>query len=312
MSVHGIHHITAISSDAQATYDFYTKVLGLRLVKKSVNQDDVLTYHLFFGNKFGSPGFDITFFPFKGVPKGKRGAGQVTTIAFAIPAGTLDFWKKRFKMLKIEHEEIREQFGFKRLIFYDNDEQKLELVEMQQFEDQFEAHIWTTQDISAQHAIRCFHGATLSMISDSMITPILDVLGYTLEKTEGNTHLYKIPHRENTAYLIISEEPLDFGVVNGYGTVHHIAFSVKDKQHESQLRDTLIEIGMRPTEFIDRYYFMSVYFRTPAGILFELATEEPGFTADEKAETLGEKLALPPFLEHQREAIEANLEPIHV
>ncbi len=312
MNVHGLHHITALSSDAQLTYDFYTNVLGLRLVKKSVNQDDVLTYHLFFGNKFGSPGFDVTFFPFKGAPKGNRGAGQVTTISFAVPSKSLMFWKKRFEMLKILHEEIREQFGFKRLIFYDNDEQQLELVEMNSFEEDFEKNVWETDDISKENAIRCFHGATLSMISDKMITPVLEVLGYKLEKTEGSIHSYKIPARENAAYLIIDEVPLDFSVVNGYGTVHHIAFSVTDKTHEAELRDKLIRIGQRTTDFVDRYYFMSVYFRTPAGILFELATEGPGFTADEDAKALGEKLALPPFLESQREVIEANLEPIHL
>jgi len=310
VNVKGIHHITAISSDAQSTYDFYSKVLGLRLVKKSVNQDDVLTYHLFFGNKYGSPGIDITFFPFKGIPKGKRGAGQVTTISFTVPPGSLEFWEKRFTFLKIQHEEIIELFGFRRMLFYDIDEQKLELVEMKTIEEEFEKNSWTTQDVTKENAICCFHGATLTMISDKMITPVLDVLGYSPVSSEGHKHNYKIPGKESAAYLIIEDVPLEVNVVNGYGTVHHIAFTVADKTHEEQTRNKLIEIGLHPTQFIDRYYFMSVYFRTPAGILFELATEGPGFTADEEAATLGEKLALPPFLEEQREAIEANLNPI--
>jgi glyoxalase family protein len=310
MDIQGIHHITAISSDAQKTYDFYSKVLGLRLVKKSVNQDDVETYHLFFGNKTGTPGFDLTFFPFKGVPKGKRGAGQVTKISFAVPAGSLNFWVKRFSDLQIKHDDQIEHSGFKRLTFYDFDDQRLELVEVSAIEDQYETNVWTTNEVSKEHALRCFHGATMAVISEDLIKPVLELLGFKKEVTESQHYLYKIPERTNCAFLEVEELPLEFEVVNGAGTVHHIAFAVADDATELKVHDALITIGLRPTHVINRFYFKSVYFMTPAGILCEIATDEPGFAADEDINTLGEKLALPPFIEDQRAHIESILPPL--
>lgn len=310
MDIQGIHHITAISSDAQKTYDFYTNVLGLRLVKKSVNQDDVETYHLFFGNKTGTPGFDLTFFPFKGVPKGKRGAGQVTKISFAVPVGSLDFWLSRFTNLQVKHDGIVEHSGFKRLTFYDFDDQRLELVEVETIEEQYESAVWTTADVAKEHALRCFHGATMAVISEELISPVLDLLGFRKEETEGQHYLYRIPDRTNAAFLEVEELPLEFGVLNGSGTVHHIAFAVPDDAAEMKIHDELVKIGLHPTHVINRFYFRSVYFMTPAGILCEIATDDPGFTADEDAATLGEKLALPQFLEDQRAHIESVLPPL--
>lgn len=310
MDIQGIHHITAISSDAQQTYDFYSKVLGLRLVKKSVNQDDIETYHLFFGNKIGTPGFDLTFFPFKGVPKGKRGAGQVTRISFAVPAGSLDFWIQRFTELKVKHEDIIQHSGYKRVTFYDFDDQRLELVEVQDIEEQYEQNVWTTPEVAKEHALRCFHGATMAVISEELIKPVLDLLGFKKEEFETQHYLYKIPGRINSAFIEVEELPLEFGVVNGAGTVHHIAFAVPDDATELKVHDALITIGLRPTHVINRFYFRSVYFMTPAGILCEIATDEPGFAADEDINTLGEKLALPPFIESQRAHIETVLPPL--
>ena len=311
MDIQGIHHITAISSNAQKTYDFYTKIIGLRLIKKSVNQDDVETYHLFFGNKNGTPGLDITFFPFKGVPQGKRGAGQVTKISFVVPVGSLAFWKNRFETLMIKHEDITEMFGLQRLIFYDNDDQRLELVEGAEIEKTYTDNAWTTSEIKIEHAIRCFHGATLAVISEELITPVLDLFGYKKVQSQDQHYLYKLPDRINTAFLEVEELPSEVGIINGSGTVHHIAFAVETPEIELKVKEQLANMGLHPTHVIDRYYFKSVYFMTPAGILCEIATDGPGFTADESADELGKSLALPPFLEQHRAHIESVLPPLN-
>jgi glyoxalase family protein len=312
MNIHGIHHITAISSDAQSTYNFYTKILGLRLVKKSVNQDDVQTYHLFFGNKNGSPGMDLTFFPFANVAKGQRGNGLVTTISFAVPTGSLDFWIKRFKNLKIKHDEIRNEFGHKRLMFYDEDEQRLELVEVADISEEYKKDVWTTDEIKEENALHSFHSATLDVLNIETIQPVLDLFGYKLITKKLQNYLFKVPGKTGPAFLEVEEKPSIEPAINGYGTVHHIAFAVTDLQEQEEFRKKLIEIGEQPTHMIDRFYFASVYFRTKAGILFEIATEGPGFTADEEASKLGEKLALPPFLEEDRTIIEAHLKPLKI
>lgn len=308
--VHGIHHITAIASDPQATYDFYTKTLGLRLVKKSVNQDDVQTYHLFFGDRTGSPGMDLTFFTFQPATQGRRGAGLVTTISLAVPDGSLEFWQERFTTLAVKHQPITEKFGTRVLRFFDGDDQQLELVGVPTSPDEETDTLWTTKEIKTQQAIRSFYSATLSVETLSAIEPILLLFGYEKKTSEDTRTLYKLPHIERAAYLEVEELPPSNDVFNASGTVHHIAFSVHNEDEQDAVRAQLVKLGIYPTQAIDRYYFVSVYFRTPAGILFELATEEPGFTADEPLETLGEKLALPPFLEKYREAIEANLPPI--
>lgn len=310
MNVQGIHHITAISSSAQETYDFYTKILGLRLVKKSVNQDDVEIYHLFFGNKVGSPGMDLTFFPFAGVLRGLRGNGLVTTISFAVPVGSLSFWKDRFETLKIKHESITKEFGQSRVIFYDSDDQKLELVEVSEIDEEYKNNVWT-KEIAKEQAIHSFHSATLNVLNIDSILPVLDVFGYKEITKEEERYLFQLPGKLSAGQLVVEEKPSTELSINGYGTVHHIAFQVKDDKEQLVLRQKLVDIDEQPTHVIDRYYFKSVYFRTKAGILFELATHGPGFTADEDEKVLGEKLALPPFLEPHRKEIESLIKPIN-
>lgn len=306
--VHGIHHITAIASDPQATYDFYTKVLGLRLVKKSVNQDDVQTYHLFFGDKTGSPGLDLTFFTFQPATQGTRGPGQVTRISLTVPAQSLQFWQKRFESANIRHDAIVTRLGNQTLQFYDADNQRLELVGVEISASEKTEQLWTTKEISTEVAVRSFYSATLTVQKKELIEPILLLLGYE-QVDDADSLLYKLPQVDRAAYVEIEESSAEH-VVNAAGTVHHIAFSVHDEDEEQLVRSQLVKLGIYPTQAIDRYYFVSVYFRTPAGILFELATEGPGFAADEPVETLGEKLALPPFLEKYRAAIEEQLTPI--
>lgn len=307
MQVKGIHHITAISSDPQSTVDFYRGVLGLRLVKKSVNQDDVYTYHLFFGNKEGSPGMDLTFFPFQPGFAGKRGVGQVSCISLSVRVGSLDFWQKRFQNKKVKYQPVNEVFAQKRLRFFDADGQVLELVEDANIADEYKNAVWETEDITARHAIHCFHSAELTVSRLILIEPVLLLLGYQKMKDDQNQVLYAVPKSSSAAKIQVTLLNEGQDSHTGAGTVHHIAFRVNDFSEEEQIRAELIELGLYPTEVIDRYYFKSIYFRTPAGILFEIATEEPGFTADEVLEHLGEKLALPPFLEDMRAQIEANL-----
>jgi glyoxalase family protein len=310
MTVSGIHHITAISSNPQETYDFYTRVLGLRLVKKSVNQDDPATYHLFFGNKTGGPGMDLTFFPFQPSRPGENGPGFVTGISLAVPAGSLKWWQERFDHLHVEQAAIIERFGEKVLPFRDADGQQLELVEVSDFSFDFEELVWTTEEISQEHAIRCFHSATLSVQERELLQPLLEIMGYEPREERENLIQFRLPKEGNAAQLIVALHPGEDLGYTGAGTVHHIAFTVEDQAEQAIWIDRLRKLGLQPTTIIDRYYFASVYFRTPAGILFELATKEPGFTADEDLGTLGEELALPPFLEPYRTQIEAGLPPL--
>lgn len=305
----GIHHITAIASHGQQAIHFYSQILGLRLVKKTVNQDDTQTYHLFFGDMHGDPGMDLTFFIFQPSMQGHRGTGLVTTISLAVPRGSLDFWSDRFEHFNVKHQSITEKFNKKRIIFFDSDNQQLELVETDLNEDS--SNVWETKQIISHNAIRHFHSANLSVVSRSTIEPVLtNVFGYEHMSSEEHSHLYKTTASTRANYLELSEEPSQPFGLNASGTVHHIAFRADNEEHQDQLRKKVEELGLYPTEVIDRYYFKSVYFRTPAGILFEIATDSPGFTADEDENELGKKLALPPFLEPNRVSIEQNLPPL--
>lgn len=310
----GIHHITAIGSNPQRLVDFYTQTLGLRLVKKSVNQDDVRTYHLFFGDKTGEPGMDLTFFTFLPASQGRRGTGLVTIISLAVPSDSLTFWLDRFEQQNVKHEGLLTQFGLERLIFYDFDDQRLELVGVKKGSLPNEtAHLWTTPQVSKEQAIRHFHSARLTVTAIELVEPILvQVLGYHKVDSAKQITLFQREGLQRAAYLEVEEAPSQPPGYNAAGTVHHIAFTAQDEAEQLELRERLIQIGQRPTQVIDRFYFKSIYFRVPAGILFEIATAGPGFTADEPEAALGQKLALPPFLEPHRQQIEAGLAPVTI
>lgn len=307
----GIHHVTAIASDAQKTVQFYSQLLGLRLVKKTVNQDDTQTYHLFFGDTLGHPGMDMTFFIFLPTQQGVQSVGMVTTVSFAVPETALGFWEKRLTEHKIEHSGISERFGKKRITFFDFDNQSLELVGVSKEELEAAAVPWTTPEVSQENAIRSFYSATLTVHDLALIEPILtQVFEYELQETAANRFVYSVPnsHRAHTVEVVVDTAP--FGGIPAAGTVHHIAFRAADEAQQLAMRNKVAELGLYPTPVIDRFYFKSVYFRTPAGILFEIATDGPGFTADEAEASLGKKLALPPFLESKRVEIEKKLIPI--
>lgn len=307
----GIHHITAIASKAQENVDFYTKVLGLRLVKKTVNQDDISTYHLFFGDKTGAPGMDLTFFIFTPPMQGMRGNGLVTTISLAVPQNSLSFWQKRFDDSNVKHNKLSSRFGHERIVFFDADSQQLELAGVDEKALEDTGEIWTTPEISKKEAIRQFHSATLSVGNLKTIEPVLThVFGYSQIEQDQQAYLFQVPNSKRAELLEVNETPSLKPGFNAAGTVHHIAFRAKDEAHQQELRNKVLEIGLYPTEVINRYYFKSVYFRTRAGILFEIATDEPGFTVNESEKDLGRKLDLPPFLEKERLFIENNLPPI--
>lgn len=299
----GIHHITAIASDGRKTIEFYTKILGLRLVKKTVNQDDVKTYHLFFGDTQGHPGMDLTFFIFQPTTQGRSGTGMVTTVSFSIPETAIDFWKKRLHELSLPFTAT-ERFGFERIVFHDPDGLELELVGDSRPDDH---DVWVVPGIGKENAIRCFYGVTLTVSSSEAIKPILtNIFDYQFVQRVDRYSLFEVAEHSRAAALEIKEEVSSLPLP-GAGTVHHIAFRAKDDEEQLSMRQEVEDMGLYATEVINRFYFQSVYFRTPSGILFEIATNEPGFTADESLEALGTHLSLPPFLESQRQAIEAGL-----
>jgi len=231
----GIHHITAIASNANDTFTFYTKILGLRLVKKTVNQDDTATYHLFFGDKFGEPGMDLTFFIFLPSQQGIRGNGLVTTISLAVPKDALPFWKKRFEEHGVKHLPLEKRFGAERIVFYDTDDQQLELVVCDL--DQDSPAVWTTKEVSKANAIQHFYSATLSVVSHTCIEPILKhVFGYDYVATEGQTHLFETKISDRAKYIEVIEQPSAEQGFNAAGTVHHIAFRARDEEEELSMQ----------------------------------------------------------------------------
>lgn len=302
----GIHHITAIASDAKRCVVFYTGTLGLRLVKKSVNQDDTGTYHLFFGDRLGHPGMDLTFFILLPPATGVQGNGLVTNISLAVPVSSLSFWSKRFDTLGVRYTEVI-RFGHTRVAFTDPDGLPLELVGVPDYE-LGETDVYVRDGITKEHAVRNFYSASLRMPDPALAEPVLTkVFGYTATAKEKNVHEYSIGKKGRAIKLEITEDVHSPWGIQGAGTVHHIAFRAKDEAEQMELRSAVVSLGLSPTDVIDRFYFRSVYFRTPSRILFEIATDAPGFTADEPEGELGKHLALPPFLEEQRIEIEKNL-----
>lgn len=301
----GLHHITAIANLAQRNYDFYTKVLGIRMVKKTVNFDDPGTYHFYYGDEKGSAGSILTFFPWEGIGKGRNGAGMVTEIAYAVPDGSLDFWKNRFKENNISTGEPIERFGETYLPFTDPDGLNLALVIPKTVDDR---KGWVTNQVSQDVATKGFAGATLTLNRLEPTAKVLtDLLDYKQVQQEGNLYRFT-SENANTANVIdiLVDEKAARGV-NTAGTNHHIAFRVKNDEDQMALRDKIQSAGLQITPQIDRDYFHSLYFREPGGVLFEIATDNPGFTVDEPLNELGTHLKLPKQYEPSRTEIEKVL-----
>ena len=304
-NVTGLHHITAIASDPRQNLDFYTKVLGLRFVKKSVNQDDPGTYHLYYGDYAASPGTILTFFPWAGMRRGRPGTGQAYATAFSVPAGSLPFWQERLTRLGVKQEQIEKRFNDEVLPFADPDGLRLELVATSETDARPAA---PSKDVPAQFAIRGFHSSTLALTDPSATAQVLTKsMGYKLVSESGHRTRYTAgPGGPGTYVDLLTDPALPRGL-NGAGTIHHVAFRVADEAAEVAARDTLLQAGLQVSPVIDRAYFKSIYYREPAGVLFEIATDGPGFAIDEPLDQLATKLGLPPHLEPHRTAIEAAL-----
>lgn len=300
----GLHHITAIADNAKRNLDFYTQVLGVRLVKKTVNFDDPGTYHFYFGNENGTPGTILTFFPWEGIGQGTNGSGMATHIGYSVPKGSLEFWKNRLQDLNI-HMEEGEIFGEKLISFKDPDGLQLQLIEPSAEDNR---KVWTTDEIKDENALKGFHNVTLTLRkSEPTMKVLTDILGYDLQKQEGER--YRLATNAiDTAHLvdIIENDKISAGR-NAAGTNHHIAFRVKDDQVLMEYREKVLSAGLSITPKINRDYFYSLYFREPGGVLFEIATDNPGFTVDEPLDELGKNLKLPAQYEGMRDKIEEVL-----
>lgn len=301
----GLHHITAISSDVKRNVQFYTKVLGLRFVKKSVNQDDTGTYHLYYGNYTGAPGTALTFFPWAGLPRGRPGKGQAYATAFSIPAGSLAFWQERLARLKVTTYPVETRFGDQVLSFQDHDGLRLELVATAENDPRPPT---PSQEIPEEHAIRGFHSSTLALAETGATVAVLEQqMGYRLLSTSGYRTRYTVAGGGPGTYVDLLTDPALPRGLNGAGTIHHVAFRTPDDAAQVTARQVLLDGALQVSPVIDRAYFKSIYYREPGGVLFEIATDQPGFAIDEPVETLGTKLSLPPHLEPYRTEIEASL-----
>ena len=304
-TANGIHHITAIASDPKKNFDFYKKVLGLRFVKKTVNFDDPTTYHFYFGDNAGSPGTILTFFPHPDLPKGRAGPGQAVEIAFAIPKSAMSFWVDRFHILGVDYQGPEKHFDETVIRINDPDGLMLEFVGV---DDLPEDNLWTTDDIGADVAIRGFHSVSF-WVGDQAKTAkhLTSQLGFKLVGNDGSRYRYATGETGLGQIVDLREIPGMWRGAPGAGTIHHVAFRVGDDEAELKVRAGLEEDGLHLTPVIDRNYFHSVYFREPNGVLFELATDNPGFDIDEPIETLGQTLMLPAKYEQHRAEIAAVL-----
>ncbi|HEY0972065.1 MAG TPA: VOC family protein [Gemmatimonadales bacterium] len=310
----GIHHVSAVASDPQRNLGFYAGTLGLRLVKRTVNFDDPQTYHLYYGDESGTPGTLMTFFPWPGARRGRQGTGQVAVTSFSITPASLGFWLERLVRRGVAHQGPARRAGGddERVItFRDHDGLMLELVA---HPDAAYREGWgDAPGIPAEHAIRGFHDVTLWVErGDPSEDVLVDTLGFRLVRDDEGTRRYSVGDGRPGEMVIVRAVGGFLKGVGGAGTVHHVAFSVEDGASQLAVRDRVRDAGLEPTLVRDRKYFQSVYFREPGGVLFELATDGPGFTVDEPLERLGESLMLPGQFEPHREAIEGSLPRIHL
>jgi glyoxalase family protein len=307
MSNRGLHHISVIAGEPQPNYDFYVKKLGLRMVKKTVNQDDPTKYHLFYANSEGSPGSSLTFFPWPRARQGEAGSGEATAVSLVVPKDSMDYWQKRLKEQEISFKSPSERFGKQLLSFTDPDGLQLHLV----FDDcDIALKDWPKSPVPKEHRIRGFWGTTLTLHRvDETESILLDILGFSKVDEDDDTTLYQTGSKLGHSLIIKETEPKHGR--NGAGIVHHVAFQAKDEEDLANMRRQVLERGLRPTQIIDRHFFKSVYYRSPGGVLFEMATNGPGyFVNSDPSKDQAEKLELTPWHESKREAIEAALPAI--
>ncbi|MDX0520093.1 dioxygenase [Sinorhizobium medicae] len=304
--IKGLHHVTSMTSDAHENNRFFTDVLGLRRVKKTVNFDDPSVYHLYYGDERGTPGTVMTYFPFSHMMTGRPGAGEVGEIQFSVPKGSLAFWKDRLIAHGVGGIQADATFGVERLRFAGPDGDGLALIETV---DDPRAP-WLVNGISEEEAIRGFSGARLNLHDTAATEELLRFMGYERAEAEGDVARFITPSGNGAATIDLVALPQTPFARQGAGSVHHIAFAVENREKQLEVRKALMDTGYQVTPVIDRDYFWAIYFRTPGGILFEIATNEPGFDRDEDTAHLGEALKLPARYEPFRGKIEAGLEPL--
>ena len=303
----GLHHLTAIATDAQANIDFYAGLLGLRLVKKTVNFDDPSAYHLYYGDETGAPGSIITFFYWPGARRGRVGPGQPTAIIFAAPSASLDYWRDRLARHDVT-AETRTRFGEDVLAFADPDGIRIEIVGA----ENDPRTGWSGAGIPAEHAIRGMYTSELTVREAKPTEALLtDLMAHRLVRREGNRARFEAGPGGSGNYVDVIEDRHGPQGTGGAGTIHHIAYRVASDEAELAMRDELMKAGFHVSDVRDREYFRSIYYRERGGILFEIATDVPGFSVDEPAESLGTVLKLPKQFQDAREQIEAALPPLH-
>lgn len=308
-NITGIHHITAIASDAKENIDFYSGILGLRLIKKTVNFDDPGTYHLYYGDEKGSPGSVLTFFPYPGSRQGRHGMGLVNTTTFSVPLESISFWENRFKKFNVIFKNAQERFGKEAFIYFeDPDGMGLELV----FNEHDDRTPFSYGNIPAEYAIRGFHSAEIWARGYERTGGLLtEQLDHKLIEERGNRFRFAATNSPGN-YIDILVPASGMTGLGGAGTVHHIAFRTENRESQLDVMHKVRNAGIRPSPIMDRQYFQSIYFRESGGVLFEVATDGPGFTIDERLEELGNELKLPPQYESRREQIEHLLPEISV
>ncbi|MEJ2318974.1 MAG: ring-cleaving dioxygenase [Gemmatimonadales bacterium] len=309
-SVRGVHHITVICGHPQENLDFYVGVLGLRLVKRTVNQDVPGTYHLFYADGVGTPGTELTFFPWPQMASARHGVGLAVEVPLAIPTGSLSYWQSRFEAHGVARGEQETRFGEAALPFRDPHGLELALVET---DDERSWTPWQAGPVPAEHQIRGVHAVRLLQRDLAPTAKALEAsMGFELLGEEAGWHRWVVDGGGSGRILEARAQPDGSRGAWGTGGVHHVAWRVADEDEQMALRDSVRDAGLRPTMPIDRFWFRSVYFREPGGVLFELATDGPGFQRDEAIENLGGALILPPWLESRRDEIESALPPLDV
>ncbi|MDM5358487.1 ring-cleaving dioxygenase [Peribacillus sp. RS7] len=308
----GIHHVTAITSSAEKNYEFFTDILGMRLVKKTVNQDDIQTYHLFFADDVGGPGTDMTFFDFPGIPKGVHGTNEISKTSFRVPNdAALEYWVKRLDRLEVGNTGIQEQFGKKVISFVDFDDQQYQLISDENNEGVAAGIPWQKGPIPLEYAITGLGPIFIRIANFDYFKEMMEkVLLFKEIAEEGSFHLFEVGEGGNGAQVIVEHNSSLPQARQGFGTVHHTAFRVEDRSVLEEWIERMESFQFQTSGYVDRHFFESLYVRVAPQILFEFATDGPGFMGDEPYETLGEKLSLPPFLEPKRDQIEKLVRPI--
>lgn len=308
--IQGLHHITAVAGDPQANINFYHQVLGQRFVKKTVNFDDPGTYHFYFADEVGTPGTVLTFFPWQHMRRGERGNGETTAVAYTIAPNSIGYWQERLAAHGVVVGEVETRFDTAVLPFHDPDGMPLELIASG---EKGNFRHWANGPVPEEHALRGFHGVTLWLNTVEPTAAVLtEQMGYTFVGQEGSRYRYRGASADGGLYVDILHRPGQRRGSFGAGSIHHIAFRTVDDSEQLEYLQTLRQAGLQVTPVQDRQYFHSIYFREPGGVLFEVATDAPGFLIDETVEELGSHLKLPPWFEQHRAEIERALPPVTV